>query len=73
MTNHEPFAVSPAQAAAPPRQAACWLFHEWTIWTDIESGNLVVDGETTPVGRYIQQERRCVDCNRVQLRCEKCR
>lgn len=47
----------------------CRIFHRWSRWVDVCSGNVV--GETeTPVGKFLRQERRCARCNKAELRDE---
>ncbi len=49
----------------------CWPFcHKWTKWQDSEKGTLRSQITTYAVGYFIQQERRCKTCNKVQLRIE---
>ena len=63
----------------------CFLFHKWGKWEDTQKGDIIpnegsplyivrgLDSEKidpTPIGRYIRQERRCSDCNKVELRTE---
>lgn len=46
----------------------CWLFHKWGRWADGESGVLKPKSGALATGRFVFQSRRCVVCNRVQLR-----
>lgn len=47
----------------------CWLFHKWGKWLDTGTGDLIDLG--VKVGTFIRQERRCLKCNKVELRLEK--
>lgn len=44
-----------------------WFNHTWGKWQDTHSGG-VVDTRGVVTGYYIQQERRCTECHRVQVR-----
>lgn len=49
-----------------------WFWNRcvWSKWKDIRAGSLT--NHVGSVGRYVDQERRCERCGKVQLRVAKC-
>ena len=53
------------------RLKMCWFFHEYEKWVDTKKGNTVyLDNRVG--GTFIEQERRCRVCGKVQMRNEQC-
>lgn len=46
----------------------CWLMHQWCRWVDTHkvTKESTIHGGTIASG--VQQERRCLRCNKLQLR-----
>jgi len=40
--------------------------HRWSKWVDLNQGRLLNDGVV--VGRFMEQQRRCLLCNKAQCR-----
>ncbi len=45
--------------------------HQWRQWKDTDHGKIISTQSNEPVGVFINQERRCNRCERVQLRVER--
>lgn len=49
----------------------CFIFHKWTKWEDRDRGQIAHRITKDLMGTYIEQERRCEKCNKVELREER--
>jgi len=48
----------------------CFVFHDWTNWSEIERGQIqatMFGGITGNRGNYLVQERKCMRCGKRQL------
>lgn len=42
-------------------------FHIWDKWEVKERGDVKRTGTDSKIGKYIMQERRCIDCGLTQI------
>ena len=47
------------------------FFHNWTEWQIIEQGKLIDDNMKYPIGYYIEQQRYCIICQKMELRMQR--
>jgi hypothetical protein len=71
MSNLRSFPGGKVQPTPPKRRwwnANCWLLHHWLPWKDIRNGQIIAKNGSTIVGHFVDQERRCIHCNLVEMK-----
>ena len=67
--------IKKALAPIKPKQIHCWFFHRWGQWETIAKGDIgLFDRRDTIkgiIGRFVDQQRQCQRCRKIELKTEK--